>query len=163
MAPRNLIQGAACGLGAAIAAALIWFSIVYVTNYEIGWIAILIGVLVGFAVVNGSGRCHGRQLQLISVVLTLFSMALAEYLITRQFLIEAFLEEGITNVPLMLPLNIMAELVWVGITAHPPTLFFWAIAMYVAFRIPQGQKVTYSIGKLAGPGTPKEPAPAVKK
>ncbi len=49
---------------------LIWFAIRRITNYEIGLVAIVVGILVGKAVHKGSAGVGGLGYQLLAVVLT---------------------------------------------------------------------------------------------
>ncbi len=55
-ARQNLGLAIAAGLGAALVGALLWAAIVYVTEMELGLVAIAVGALVGYAVrVAGNG------------------------------------------------------------------------------------------------------------
>jgi hypothetical protein len=62
----------AAGLGvlAAAAGAGIWYAVIALTGYELGLIAIAVGLLVGGAVKVGSGRVGGLSVQLLAVFLT---------------------------------------------------------------------------------------------
>lgn len=62
------------GIGAAIVGAIIWYVIRRVTHYEIGYIAILVGFMVGKAVRKGSGNRGGRAYQVLALVLTYCSI-----------------------------------------------------------------------------------------
>jgi hypothetical protein len=55
---------------AAIAGAALWAGVTYVTNYEIGLIAIAVGWLVGVAVRAGSGGIGGVPYQVLAIALT---------------------------------------------------------------------------------------------
>src|SRR5256885_12374195 len=72
------------GLVAGVLAGAIWFAIVIVTQHEVGLVAVVVGWLVGQAVVLGSGRKRGLKLQLLSVAIALATMAGAEYFILRE-------------------------------------------------------------------------------
>jgi hypothetical protein len=65
------------GLGAAIAGAFIYFAIMYFGHLEIGIVAILIGYMVGYAVRKGTGGRGGLRFQILAIVLTYGSVALA--------------------------------------------------------------------------------------
>jgi hypothetical protein len=47
---QNLAAGAAAGLVAALIGAVVWAVVTYVTHYQIGWMAVGVGFLVGYAV-----------------------------------------------------------------------------------------------------------------
>ncbi len=70
----RLLGAGGLGLLAAIAGAAIWIVIVRVTRYEIGLVAIGVGLLVGAAVRRGSGGRGGWAYQTIAVVLTYSAM-----------------------------------------------------------------------------------------
>jgi hypothetical protein len=57
-----------------LAGTAIYFAVLALSGYEIGWIAVVVGWLVGKAVHKGSRGLGGRKLQWIAVVLTYFSI-----------------------------------------------------------------------------------------
>ncbi len=71
---RRLLAAGGLGLLAAIVGAAIWIGIVRVTGYEIGLVAIGVGILVGTAVRRGSGGRGGWGYQTLAVVLTYSAM-----------------------------------------------------------------------------------------
>ena len=141
----NLTRALLFGSIAAVIGGTIWFGIVWITNRELAIVAILIGFLVGQAIVIGSGRRYGRRLQALSVVLTLGAMVLAEYLIVRQsavaYVLDTYGQDAANSVPLLLPLDFATEFVVAGIQDDPVQLIFWAIALWTAFRIPGPPKI----------------------
>jgi hypothetical protein len=66
-----------CGLGAAIAGALLYYAVIAITNFEIGIVAIAIGFMVGWAVRKGAGGRGGRRFQVLALVLTYWAVGLA--------------------------------------------------------------------------------------
>jgi hypothetical protein len=67
---RALLLGAgAAGLGSAI-----YYAIRALTGYEIGLVAIVVGLIVGGAVKKGSGGRGGRRYQALAVALTYFAI-----------------------------------------------------------------------------------------
>jgi len=65
------------GCGAAIVGAIVWYAIRAATGYEIGLVAIFIGILVGMAVRKGSLSAGGRKYQVLAVILTYVSITMA--------------------------------------------------------------------------------------
>jgi hypothetical protein len=66
------------GIYGTIAAAIgsgIYYAVLAMTGYQIGLISILVGVMVGHAVHNGSGRRGGWRYQLLAIFLTYASIA----------------------------------------------------------------------------------------
>ena len=62
-------RAAAFGIGAAILGSTIWYAVIALTGYELGLIAVIVGLMVGGAVKVGSGR-GGLSVQLLAVFLT---------------------------------------------------------------------------------------------
>jgi len=71
---RRVLGAGGLGLLAAIGGAAVWITIVRVTHYEIGLVAIGVGFLVGAAVRRGSGGRGGWPYQTLAVVLTYAAM-----------------------------------------------------------------------------------------
>lgn len=67
-------RAAGFGALAALAGSLIWYGIIAATGYELGLIAIVVGLMVGGAVRKGSGGTGGLSLQLLAVFLTYTSI-----------------------------------------------------------------------------------------
>ena len=70
-------RAALYGTGAALLGTLVWYAIRKATGYEIGLVAIGIGILVGVAVKKGSGGLGGKRYQALAMALTYASIALA--------------------------------------------------------------------------------------
>jgi hypothetical protein len=133
----DVAAGTGLGLAAAAAAALGWFLMVLISDTQYGVIAGLFGVLVGQAVLLGSGAARSRRLQLISVGLTLFGLIAAEYLIDRQTLAPLVAKPGGGPVPVLLAPGEAIALVRDGLRADLWwTLLFWALALWPAWWIP---------------------------
>ena len=69
----------ALGLAAGLAGAALWYVVRRTTGYEIGLIAILVGVMVGVAVRKGSKGRGGRFYQTLAIVLT-YGCICAQYM-----------------------------------------------------------------------------------
>ena len=81
-------------------------------------------------------------LQWISTAATLFAMLVAQYLIMRHYLGIALVEEGLPNqLPLFLPIGLIAALLKEGLGAAPMTLFFWVIAMWEGYSLPRARSL----------------------
>ena len=52
---KKLLLGGLAGLAAAIIGAIIWAVVTVTAKYQIGWMAVGVGVLVGFALRIGKG------------------------------------------------------------------------------------------------------------
>ena len=72
----------------AVVAAVVWILVVVVTQMQIGLVAIVVGLIVGWATLLGAGRRRSIVLAITSVVFTLLAMALSQYFIARHFAIQ---------------------------------------------------------------------------
>ena len=90
----NLLGALILGLSAAVVSALVWYLFVALTRYQIGFVAVGVGFLIGVAVRFGAGSQRGIALQFISVAIALLAMGTSEYLIVRHFAVQALAEEG---------------------------------------------------------------------
>jgi Septum formation/Domain of unknown function (DUF4352) len=132
----DVAAGAGLGLAAAAAGAIGWFLTVLIDDTQYGVVALAVGLLVGKAVVAGSGAAYSRRLQLVSVGVTLAGLIASEYLIGRHFLPAAVAEEGGGSVPVLLAPSDAIVLVRDSLAADWWTLGFWALALWPAWRIP---------------------------
>ena len=78
--PRGLgvlMRAALFGAGAAVVGALIYYGVLAIAHLEVGLIAILSGYMVGLAVRKGARGRGGLRFQILAVLLTYLSVALA--------------------------------------------------------------------------------------
>ena len=129
------------GLAAAVVGILIWYGLVVITNYHLGFVAIAIGWLIGIAVVLGAGRKRGPGLQATSVAITLVALVISQWLILRYFAVQALTEQGFTGIALFLPLGTMLEMVITSLGENLLTLVFWAITLWAAFATPARRRM----------------------
>jgi hypothetical protein len=126
-------------IGAVLATAL-WYGVVAITNWQVGIIAVAVGFIVGQGVVFGAGRHPSIALVPISVVFTLVSLVVSEYLIARHFLgiaaAEISSEFGVSIAEVEAEFASPIELLRFSLESEPITLLFWAIAGWEAFVIP---------------------------
>ncbi len=73
---------------AGVLSAVIYYGVAAITGYEIGWIALIVGLLVGGAVRWGSGRRGGWAFQLLAMFLTYASIATSYGIFAIQEFIE---------------------------------------------------------------------------
>ena len=73
---ERFILATVYGGAAALVGALIWWGVRAATGYEIGLVAVAVGLLVGFAVRAGSQGRGGRRFQVLAVALTYLSITL---------------------------------------------------------------------------------------
>ena len=124
------------GLFAGILAAFLWFGVVVLTQTQFALISILIGWVVGKAVLRGAGHRPHFTLQLMSVGITVVTMVLSEYLITRFFLSQMLLAQTGQGLPFFMGVADTVQIAFHGISQSPISLIFWGLAMWQAFRVP---------------------------
>ena len=129
---QNLPLAAAGGFAAAIVAAIIWSIVTYVTKFQIGFMAIGVGFLVGYAV-SRLGKGITAAFGITGAVFSLFGCLLGNLLTT---LIVAARDEGvgifeIINALFMSP-SITVELM--AATFSPIDVLFYAIAVYEGYK-----------------------------
>src|SRR6266576_7031028 len=73
---KKLLLGGFAGLAAAIIGAIIWAVVTVTTKYQIGWMALGVGALVGFALRIGNG---GKVFGILGAVLALCGCILGNY------------------------------------------------------------------------------------
>jgi len=92
----SVIRATLFGFGAALVGAIIYYGVIAITDFEIGIVAILIGYMVGYAMRKGARERGGRRLQIIAIVLTYLSVALAYLPLAMRGARESSSESGLT-------------------------------------------------------------------
>ena len=128
---QNLLVGIAAGGVAALIGAGIWALITILTNYQIGWMAIGVGFLVGMAV-----RIAGKGIDTVFGVVGA-TMALLGCLLGNLFTLCYFIgieyEIGTLDVLTQLDLSMVFGLF--KETFSPIDLLFYGIAVYEGYRL----------------------------
>jgi hypothetical protein len=125
----NLPLGALAGLGAAIVGAAIWAAITAATEYQIGWMAIGVGFLVGFAV-RFVGKGTEPTFGIVGAVLALLGCLLGNLLTFAWFAAEQ------TGLPFftVLTSDLGALIDFMSANFAAMDLLFYALAAYCGFR-----------------------------
>ena len=120
----------AAGLGSALAGAVLWALVVYLTGYQIGLIAIAVGALVGFAV-----REAGRGVDMKFGILGAVCAALGWVLGT--IMVDVAMVAQFENLPFLEVLGQLDAGKMVALlqaTSDAMDLLFLAIAVYEGYR-----------------------------
>ena len=125
---------------AAILGGIIWGQIVLWTDYEIGWMAIGMGAVTGFAALVVSGGKRGLLIQVVAVGAALFGVAFGKYFIYVTLVRENLMPAGSPS-----RFSLLFEEAMVQAFIEDASLVFgffdllWvALAVYTAWRIPKG-------------------------
>ncbi len=131
----DMLRAGAFGLGAAILGAVVWDKIVYHTNYQIGIIAVGIGIAVGAAVAAGAQGKRGRSLQIMGALLACFAMLLGQALIVMDQSRDIFSAMGMSPDPVRLFL-FSVRMVPRVLADDPLSLIFIAFGVWQGWAMP---------------------------
>ncbi|MDR1280514.1 MAG: hypothetical protein LBK99_06795 [Opitutaceae bacterium] len=121
----NLILAVIAGCAAALIGALVWAGVAYATGYRIGWMAVGIGFLVGFAVRFGRG--DSETYNLIGAVLALLGCMAGNAFMVVAYLANAT-DRGVFEV--FSEVGVGGTLELMKLTFVPVDLLFYGIATY---------------------------------
>lgn len=128
---QNLSAGVVAGLAAAVTGAGLWAAVTVLTGYQIGWMAVGIGFLVGY-VIRAVGKGVDPIFGIAGAALALFGCLLGNLLTVCYFVAQ---NEGIPLIDLLpqLDMAIISELMMA--TFSPMDLLFYAIAVYEGYQL----------------------------
>ncbi len=128
---QNLPLGIAGGVVASVAGAAVWAGITFATNYQIGFMAIGIGFLVGFAV-RSLGKGVTNAFGVIGAGLSLFGCALGNLLAVTASVAKHY-EVPFGSVLSHLNPQIISELMSASFSIMD--ILFYGIAVYYGFKL----------------------------
>lgn len=133
---ENLPLGVLAGLVAAVAGAIGWAAITEASGYQIGFMAIGIGWVVGFSV-RAAGRGSSPPFQFVGGFFALFGCALGNLLVACVYLAQAN-EVGVTRVfevlDPMLAMGLMIAMF------SPIDLLFYGLAVFEGVRLAKAEE-----------------------
>ena len=127
----NLFMGLVGGVIAMLASAIVWGAITYFTEYQIGWMAIGVGFLVGFAI-RFFGRGKTITFGISGAVLALIGCVLGNLLFYSGIIAR---EEGVSFLEIFffLLLSPAAAIEVFTIAFEFMDILFYALAAYAGF------------------------------
>lgn len=137
----NIGGGLLLGSLAGLVAGILWYLMVVTTKYQIGYVAIGVGYLVGLGVHFGSGKKRGPQLQLVSAGITLATLLAAEYFTFLCFLRRYLLEQKAEGYGGQFFFISPFHPAFLKNLVSPMGLLIWAIALYMAFSVAKPRTV----------------------
>lgn len=129
-AEQNVVNCAAAGIIASVVGAVIWAVVTIMTEYQIGWMAVGIGLLVGFAV-RFAGKGIDQVFGIIGAVLSIVGCALGNILSITFFIA---VNEGMPFPDLLSQLNAEIILELLVSTFEVMDVLFYALAVYFGYR-----------------------------
>lgn len=147
---QNLLAGALAGGIAATIGAVAWAMITVVTSYQIGWMAVGVGFLVGYAV-RMLGKGVTPVYGIVAAVLAVLG-CLSGNVLTTCLLLSREEELPLSAILLKLDPSIIRELLLA--TWQPIDLLFYALTVYVAYQY------AFQRPSLDGSGQKPSPSPS---
>ncbi len=146
-AEQNLVMAIVAGLLAAVFGAGVWAAVTVLTAFQIGWMAIGIGIVVGWTI-----RIVGKGLDQIygiaGAILSLIGCALGNLLSMTYFIADA---EGFEYGELLAQMTLPLAIEIMSATFSLMDILFYAIAVYFgykyAFRAITEEDLTRALGK----------------
>jgi FtsH-binding integral membrane protein len=127
---QNLFAGTLAGLVAAVTGAAIWAAVTVATEYQIGWMAVGIGFLVGVAV-RQVGKGVDQVFGIVGAVMALLGCVLGNVFTVAYFIARQTgtpLTEVLTQIDADTLLELLAS------TFQVMDLLFYAMAVYFGYR-----------------------------
>ncbi len=129
-AGQSLAMGCVAGIAAAAVGAALWAAITYLTDYQIGWMAIGVGLLVGFAV-RHFGKGSDKSFGILGGALALAG-CLGGNLLTICLVVAREKAMSLLEVFSRLDLGLIVNLL--SATFSPIDLLFYGLAVYEGYR-----------------------------
>lgn len=126
----NFALAAAAGFVAALVGAVLWALVAYATGYSIGYPALLIGIIVGFAV-RRVGRSESRKYRILGAGLAALGWALGTWLCHIADLAH---NVGQPFVTVLGSVDLAASLILAIREADAMDVLFLAIAVYEGYK-----------------------------
>lgn len=127
---QNLLGGSFAGLAASLTGAAIWAVVTIYTNFQIGWMAVGVGFLVGYAI-RLAGKGIDKVFGIVGAILALLGCLTGNFftlvgIITRDESISFF--ETLSRIDYSMVPSAMLQ------TGSPIDLLFYGIAVYEGYR-----------------------------
>lgn len=128
---QNLPLAVIGGAAASVLGAVIWAMITVWTHYQIGWMAIGVGFLVGYAV-RIMGKGIDKSFGLIGAALALEGCLLGNLLMVCILVAR---QEGMALLEVFSRLSVPGVIALMRLTFQPMDLLFYAIALYTGYKV----------------------------
>lgn len=127
---QNIVAGALAGLAAALLGAGIWAVVTIVTEYQIGWLAVGIGVLVGFSV-RFAGKGIDQTFGIAGAVLSLVGCVVGNVLTMTYFI---SVSEGMSFMDILVQLDFAITYELLASTFEIIDVLFYGMAVYFGYK-----------------------------
>jgi antitoxin component YwqK of YwqJK toxin-antitoxin module len=144
---QDVVLAIVGGLSAAVLGAIVWAMVTVATNYQIGYMAIAVGLLVGFSV-RYFGAGVDKYFGYIGAILALFGCALGNLLSQVMFAANA---ESVGYMDILILLNFELILTIFEESFSPMDVLFYGIAAYEGYKF-AFRKITEDAYEAASQG-----------
>lgn len=127
----SFLVGAAAGLVTAVLGAAVWAIATVVSGYQIGWMAIGVGALVGLSV-RKAAPSHDRRLGMVGAACALFGCLLGNLAACYEFVAREFHSGYLETVQ---GLGVSGSLEVLKSTSSPIDLIFYALAIGQGYKL----------------------------
>ena len=127
---QNLVVGSMAGLVAAVSGAAVWAGVTVVTEYQIGWLAVGVGFLVGIAM-RTMGKGIDQVFGVVGAMIALFGCVLGNVL-TIAWYISAQTGSSLLSVLTELDMELTIELITE--TFQVMDILFYGLALYFGYK-----------------------------
>jgi len=145
---QNLLMGSLSGLFAAIVGAGVWAAVTVATEYQIGWMAVGIGFLVGYAM-RLAGKGIAPVFGAVSAVLSLLGCAVGN-LLTFIWLIAS--TEGLPFMEIASQLNSAIVIEILTSSFEAMDILFYGLAAYFGYKTAFRQVTQADLDRALGKG-----------
>ena len=143
---QNLLMGTITGLLAALAGAGIWAGVTVATEYQIGWMAVGIGFLVGLAMRYG-GKGITPAFGTVAAVLSLFGCIVGNVLTYTWFIADM---EGLAFMDVASQLNPAVIVGLLTSTFAAVDVLFYGLAVYFGYKTAFRQVTQADLDRVTG-------------
>ena len=130
----------AAGLAGALIGAAVWAGIAVAAQFEVGYVAVLVGFLAGFGVKLGARTARGPALQVLAAGLAVIGLLAAKYMTLAYMFRDLASAEGVT-LGWFDGLITSAFPEYLSETASPFDLLWIILAVSAAYRVPKAADV----------------------
>lgn len=145
---QNLMMGALTGFFAAMVGAGIWATVTVVTEYQIGWMAVGIGFLVGFAV-RFAGKGISPVFGAVSAVMALVGCAVGNLMTFTYFIA---MSEGLSFMDVATQLDFAIAFEILTSTFEVMDVLFYGLAAYFGYKYAFRQVTQQDLDRVLGKG-----------
>ena len=143
---QNLLMGAVSGLLAALAGAGVWAGVSIATEYQIGWMAVGIGFVVGLAMRYG-GKGITPAFGWVAAALSMFGCVVGNVLTYTWFIADM---EGVSFMEIASQLNPVVVIGLLVSTFAVMDVLFYGLAVYFGYKTAFRQVTQADLDRVSG-------------